>query len=420
MATGDFSTRSRQYAAPLLIDGLDESGTVRALERLEFNAGDIRHDEGWLQRLIFRFPQVLPVHEIEPGFGRVMPVCLELPSRAGSADNFFVTDSGDLILAECKLWRNPEARREVVAQIIDYAHAMASWTYEDLEEAIRKAAVPEGGNLPEHLYDLVEEAGEIAEEDFVDAVSRNLRLGRMLLLIVGDGVREGVESLSGYLQRHAGFHFTLGVIELPVFQMPEGGFLVQPRTLARTVNIERGIVKIHDGRAVIEASPAHETADRPARRTSISQDRLLEMLAEVDPDLPEKLQAFVERGAEQGIFMDSATRSLQIRWRSPTGHTIALGGINARGELETYNVNWQPELYVGRLDLAHDYQEKIATLVGGEVRKTPNPAARYVVKKGTKVQPPVTALLAHGDEWLAVIADYTKNLGAALQESSGS
>ena len=415
---GGFPVRSRQYAPPLLIDRLDDSGTARALGRLDCHGGEGRHDEGWLQRLIFRFPQVLPVHEIEPGFSRVIPVCLELPTPAGSADNLYITDTGDLIIAECKLWRNPEARRQVVAQIIDYAHAMASWTYEDLEDAIRKA--PEGHGAPARLYDLAGEDAEIAEEDFVDAVSRNLRLGRMLLLIVGDGIREGVESLSAYLQRHAGFHFTLGVIELPVFQTPEGGFLVQPRTLARTVNIERGIVKIQDGLPVIEASPARDTGEKPARRTSISQDRLLEMLGEIDAELPERLLSFVDRAAEHGVFLDSAEKSLQIRWQSPTNRTIALGGINQQGELETHNVNWIPES-VGRINLAHMYIEKVAALIGGEIckTKTGRPGMWYVVMKGTKKRPSLTELLALEDEWLVVIADYTQALGAALQESGG-
>ena len=107
---------------------------------------------------------------------------------------------------------------------------------------------------PTTLYNLIEEAGEIDEAGFVDAVSRNLRLGRMLLLIVGDGIREGVESLSGFLQMHAGFHFTLGIVEMPVFRLPQGGLIVQPRVLARTVNIERGIVKVADGhRAIVQA-----------------------------------------------------------------------------------------------------------------------------------------------------------------------
>ena len=110
-----------------------------------------------------------------------MPVCLELPAPAGNIDNLYVTESGALVIAECKLWRNPQARREVVAQAIDYAHGMASWTYTDLQDALQKSSTADGDKPPSTLYELIEEAGEIDEADFVDAASRDLRLGRMLV-----------------------------------------------------------------------------------------------------------------------------------------------------------------------------------------------------------------------------------------------
>jgi hypothetical protein len=407
------SRRGRQYAPPLFIDRLEESGTARVLDPIGFDRGKIHHDESWLQKLIFRFPQVLPVHEIEPGFGPLIPVCLELPTPAGIVDNLYVTGRGDLIIVECKLWRNPEARREVVAQIIDYAHGMANWTFADLQKAVGEAIALDGDKPPARLYSLIEEAGDIAEPDFIDAVSRNLRLGRMLLLIVGDGIREGVESLSGFLQLHAGFHFTLGIVEMPVFSMPNDGFVLQPRVLARTINIERGIVRIVDGRPAIEAATSETDMEGTERRTSISQDRLLEMLAEVEPNLPHSLQSFIDRASELGVVLEAATKSLQIRWRGPDDRIFALGGINEIGELWTNNVNWMPNS-IGHIELAHEYLEKIAKIVGGEVRKTAKPDQWYVSLSGTKQLPNVAALLAHQGEWLAVIESYTDRLKFAV------
>ena len=416
MNIGHFARRGRQYAPPLFIDRLDESGTARLLDPLGFDRGEIQHDEGWLQKLIFRFPQLLPVHEIEPGFSRIVPVCLELPTPAGNVDNLYITENGDLVIADCKLWRNPEARREVVAQVIDYAHGMASWTYMDLQDAVRRSSSVDGGKPPPTLYGLIEEAGEIDEAGFVDAVSRNLRLGRMLLLIVGDGIREGVESLSGFLQLHAGFHFTLGIVEMPVFRLPHDGWIVQPRVLARTVNIERGIVKVADGHPAIVQSVQERGAGDTGRRTSISQDRLLEILAEVEPELPAAVQSFLDRADDLGVVLEAATKSLQFRWRGPEDQSFALGGINEHGDLLTNNVNWWPDS-IGHIELAHEYLEKIADLIGAEVRKTANPAQWYLVLKGTKQYPSVMALLTRQDEWQAIIEDYIEKLRAALAEA---
>jgi len=63
---------------------------------------------------------------------------LTLPS-AGSLDNLFITREGQLVLVEAKLWRNPEARRKVVAQALDYAAAVFRMSYGELESAVLKA-----------------------------------------------------------------------------------------------------------------------------------------------------------------------------------------------------------------------------------------------------------------------------------------
>jgi hypothetical protein len=75
------------------------------------------------------------MEQIEPGFGRLIPVCKELPltfgaGKSGSLDNLFVTRGGGLFLTEAKLWRNPEARRSVVAQAMEYAAALFRLNYD--------------------------------------------------------------------------------------------------------------------------------------------------------------------------------------------------------------------------------------------------------------------------------------------------
>jgi hypothetical protein len=250
----------------------------------------------------------------------------------------------------------------------------------------------------------------------VDAVSRNLRLGRMLLLIVGDGIREGVESLWSFLQLYAGFHFTLGIVEMPVFRLPDGGLIVHPRVLARTVNIERGIVRVADGHQAIVEPAQKAGADEPGRTTSISQERLLEILAGVDPGLPSAILSFADRAADLGVTLGTAPKSLQFRWRGPGDQIFAIGGIDERGDLLTYNVGWTADA-IGRLELAHWYLERIAGIIGGGVRQTTNPAQWYVVSKGPTGYPTAMLLLARQDEWLVLIREYTEKLSAALLEA---
>jgi hypothetical protein len=154
----------------------------------------------------------------------------------------FATRFGGLVVVECKLWRNPQARREVVGQILDYAKELAGWEYSDLQ---REVSVARGERGTDALFAAVEaQHPGLDQAAFVDAVSRNLARGRLMLLVVGDGIREGTESIVQYVGRHAGLHLTFGLVEAAGYELPDGRLLVQPRILARTVDVERAVVRI--------------------------------------------------------------------------------------------------------------------------------------------------------------------------------
>jgi hypothetical protein len=90
-----------------------------------------------LRDLIYDHPALLPLHELEPGIGRVVTVAKELNlPGAGFIDVLLVSEHGRLIVVECKLWRNPQARREVVGQVLDYARELARYGYEDLQRTV--------------------------------------------------------------------------------------------------------------------------------------------------------------------------------------------------------------------------------------------------------------------------------------------
>ena len=217
------STQS-QYGDTVFLRDFEATATAEKLKRIQFIKGSdgIAYDEAWLQNLIMLQPGLLPVNQIEPAFSNMVPVCTELPMRAGFMDNLFVTPQGEIAVVECKLWRNPEARRKVLAQILDYASEMTTWDYEALEKAIKAARQVDTGRDTKSLFEIVCAGGEMEEVAFHDAVSRNLKRGRFLLLIVGDGIREGLETIAKFFQEHASLHFNLAIIELALFEVPRG------------------------------------------------------------------------------------------------------------------------------------------------------------------------------------------------------
>jgi len=241
---------SRQHATPLLI-GPD---SVTALQHLSLAAGPDQVSEADLQRLLHAHPACLPISEIDSLFANPVPMCMELSIGTGAIDNFMLTASGLPVLVECKLWRNPEARREVVGQILDYARHLTRWSASDVQREVAQRV----GGVGNPILRLLAEAGHAVDEiAFNDALTHNLRRGRFLLLIVGDGIREGVEAITEYLQIHAGLHFSLGLIELPIYVAPDGQRLIVPRILARTQLITRTVIAAPEGHFVRdqEATP---------------------------------------------------------------------------------------------------------------------------------------------------------------------
>ena len=205
-------------------------------------------DEATLQDLLFRHPPTLPLAAIDASYDGTVPICRELSTPAGYVDALYVNGLGRLTLAEFKLWRNPQSRREVIGQILDYAKEIASWSYEDLQREVSKA-LKRPGNA---LFDLVHAAYPSVDESvFVDNVTRHLRRGEFLLLIIGDGIREGVENIVDFVQRHSGLHFKLALVEAALYRDTDDRIIVQPRILCRTDVVRRVVYEAGESRDVL-------------------------------------------------------------------------------------------------------------------------------------------------------------------------
>ncbi len=278
-------------------------------------AGTGAFDEAWLQHLIHDNPACLPIAEIEPGLGPFHAICREMPANGhGYIDNLLMSPSGDIAIVETKLFRNPEARRKVLAQVLDYAVAIFGMSYDAFEKAALSGTFGPNGK-PKSLYEAIPAAEKLPEERFVDSVARNLRRGSALLLIVGDGIRSEAELLLGGLDAYARFHFTLALVELAVFKMPNSdAYLVRPRTLAKTETVKR---------YVFEAVPADQalksitsTGPLPEQTESSKFRGVLEGAGRQDP-----WPSTATRNAHQGSRRDRRLSGVSCLTQSEMGAT---------------------------------------------------------------------------------------------------
>ncbi len=261
-----------RHPLPILVS---DAGPTVLLERVPLagGSGASAYDEKWLQELLYKHPQALPVAEINPSFNGLIPICREMLTPAGPVDVLYATAEGRIAVLEAKLWRNPEARRKVVGQILDYAKELSHWTYETLNAAVLAARRRDQGTA-RSLFEVVSEKHpELDEAQFIDAISRSLRLGDLLLVIAGDGIRENVGAITSFIEDHGTLHFTFGLVEMAIFRMPDGKHLVQPRVLAHSEVIRRIVVEVRGSQIEEAGAEASDDADDSGPRPDLEKRR---------------------------------------------------------------------------------------------------------------------------------------------------
>lgn len=392
---------TRQHAAPLLIENLAGEFTPKPLTRLpqRQRPGECGFPERLLQELVNAYPETLPVKEFEPAFSYLRPVCTELPLGGQYLDNLLINADGRICLVECKLWRNPEAVRKVVGQVLDYAGELSQLTYEDLDSAVRRACRQKSGNVLAEKV-LGPEATDADRADFHDAVSRSLQLGNFLLLIVGDGIRLGLEQIAELLERRAALGFSLALIEMAVYSSETNGgpYYVQPRLLLKTKVITRTVFVA--GRDAEAAQVANVSAG--TKPQTLSEQEFFAKLAEQDRTYPEAVQTFLERCEAAGVEPE-LLRKFVLYVELADGDSINVGTISKDGSVATFGVASR-DGKIGQ-PVGRRYLERVAAFLGPDATvKTSTPGNEYV-SYGGKASIPLKVMLDNQQKWLSAISE---------------
>lgn len=400
-----------RHASPMLVG---PEGQVTALRRLELGRGDEDRGrrEAFVQNLVHEHPELIPMAEIEPAFSPLISVCRELETAAGYIDNLWLTPWGGLVVGECKLVRNPQARREVVAQALDYGRALAGWSYGELERAVGAALKRPGVRL----WEFVSELTDLDEPQFVDAVERRLRMGRVLLLIIGDGIQEGVEALTEHLQLHAGLHVGLALVDLSLWQGSDGGLLVVPRVPMKTVLIERGIVLVRDpGQAIISPLSAIAPArpDARARVSTQSEGEFFDQLGAKRPEAVAGLKSFLADVTSLGITPEFR-KSVVLRF-TPSPDVTASGGY-----IETTGRVWLGDAYnaaarAGAPDAGSRYLDAVASAISGSVKLYERSPPQVIDSTGQVAD--VARLLNAASAWKQALGELVEELRALASQA---
>jgi hypothetical protein len=161
-------------------------------------------EEETFESTLEKYPDAFPISEINPLAKVAVPIGRQVTLGNNSLDLLFLDDTGSLLAIECKLIQNPEARREVVAQLIEYGMTIEKDWDVDKVRAIADGYLLEKeleGGLISHLNRALERAGypSIPEKSLTQKLRSKVK--KPFLVVAGNRLDQRALVLSDYVKK---------------------------------------------------------------------------------------------------------------------------------------------------------------------------------------------------------------------------
>jgi hypothetical protein len=270
-------------------------------------------DETWLQEVLIANPQILPTDQMEEEIGSLIPLGREVGLPSGYfIDDLYVTKSGLICLVETKLWRNPEAHREVVAQVIAYAKDLAKVPYDKFVAMVEKSSLM--GKKEGFWERVAPHISNLTQIEFQSRIQNSLEHGRFLLLIVGEKIYPEVAMMVDAIRSAPTLEFRIRLVELGIYRTrpdEDWPLVIVPRIAGKTQEVTRAVVKIYyeEKRPEIEAEDINEPTSVKTDRTSFENA--------LPKDYAEILMPQIDRWVNEGfsIYWGIVGLSIRLIWK---------------------------------------------------------------------------------------------------------
>ncbi len=219
-------------------------------------------DENWLQEKIYNDTSLLEV--IDPAYEKIkiVPLCREFSLHNGVSNVFLdilaITETGKLILVECKLWKNPQARREVIAQIVEYATLLKSLSYSDFSARLKKFIKSDDQDPIAYKFKSLDI--EFDEAQIIDRISESLKSGRFQLVIAGDGIRSDLINITNTINQGS-FFSDLTLLEICIFENKEKNIILLPKVPSKTEIVTKTVIITGEGTPMTIEEEISEESD---------------------------------------------------------------------------------------------------------------------------------------------------------------
>jgi hypothetical protein len=304
---------------------IESDGSTAPMKRIR-----TKNEHKELQQILERNPDLLPGEQIDPNdpcqwlvVGREIAVPdPESGTDRWSLDLFFVDHNAKPTLIECKRFQDTRARREVVAQMLDYAaNANYYWSKEDLRAAAESTANAQGESLESQLALLTDDE----PDQFFQRVEDNLREGQIRMVFFLEEAPWQLRSIVEFLNRQMERSEVL-IVEARQYE-DAGSRIVVPSLFGYTEEARR--VK----RTVTVSSQARRKWDMESFSIAATDN--------LDPQDSPKLMGFIDAlevlGATLAWGTGAINGSVNPKW--PTISKRSVLTANTDGSL-TLNFKW--------------------------------------------------------------------------------
>jgi hypothetical protein len=180
-------------------------------------------NEKELQDAIEKLPSLLnPISELN---GQDYPLLIlkrEFGVGSGSVDFLAVDQDGALYIIETKLAENPESRRAVIGQVLEYASNLSDMPYEAITDECREY-LKEHGSLEQVVHNFYARLSAVepvlSAEDYRKAIADNLNSRRINIVIVANKVNLEIQRLFHFVDQETKDNLNFIVLEINTYHL---------------------------------------------------------------------------------------------------------------------------------------------------------------------------------------------------------
>ena len=222
----------------------DEEGTdLQALEAQPYDSEDL------LQTLLEKYPDLMAGEQVNSESPRRWLLVkremgvpdTEHSGNRWSLDHLFLDQDGVPTLVEVKRATDTRARREVVAQMLDYAsNAVLHWPLERIQSDLEETCAANNRECDEAILTLMDASSESSEEqidNFWQSVKTNMEAGRLRLVFLADEIHRDLLHIVEFLNRQMNPCEVIAV-ELKQY-VGQGLRTLVPRVIGQSVDAQR-------------------------------------------------------------------------------------------------------------------------------------------------------------------------------------